>query len=113
MAFGDMEPSRLDRKMPAVRHSVAGIDREVEESGLHLWLIDDDAGVMLINNQNGGGLINNGTIESTGTGILSLKDVTVTGTGSIIDDHQLKLDDAARGYDLFERREALKVLLTP
>jgi threonine dehydrogenase-like Zn-dependent dehydrogenase len=27
--------------------------------------------------------------------------------------HRLKLDDAVRGYDLFQRREALKVLLTP
>jgi threonine dehydrogenase-like Zn-dependent dehydrogenase len=27
--------------------------------------------------------------------------------------HRLNLDDAVRGYDLFERREALKVVLTP
>jgi threonine dehydrogenase-like Zn-dependent dehydrogenase len=27
--------------------------------------------------------------------------------------HRLRLDDAVRGYELFERREALKVVLTP
>jgi threonine dehydrogenase-like Zn-dependent dehydrogenase len=27
--------------------------------------------------------------------------------------HRMKLDDAVRGYELFERREALKVVLTP
>jgi threonine dehydrogenase-like Zn-dependent dehydrogenase len=27
--------------------------------------------------------------------------------------HRMKLDDAVRGYELFESREALKVVLTP
>ncbi len=27
--------------------------------------------------------------------------------------HRMKLDDAARGYELFGSREALKVVLTP
>ena len=27
--------------------------------------------------------------------------------------HRMKLDDAERGYELFEKREALKVVLTP
>ncbi|HEY4869794.1 MAG TPA: alcohol dehydrogenase, partial [Candidatus Dormibacteraeota bacterium] len=27
--------------------------------------------------------------------------------------HRMKLDDAARGYELFESREAMKVVLTP